>query len=43
MTDVVRYRLPFGFVGRLARATFVARDAEKIFNYRSKGVASLFG
>ncbi len=39
MTDVVRYRLPFGVLGRLVRATFVDRDVEKIFNYRYEKIA----
>ena len=43
MTDVVRYRLPFGILGRLAQAMFVDRDVEKIFDYRYEKIAALFG
>jgi ligand-binding SRPBCC domain-containing protein len=34
MTDVVRYRLPFGPIGRAAHALKVRRDLERIFDYR---------
>lgn len=43
MTDVVRYRLPCGIFGTIAQATFVDRDIEKIFDYRSIKIAALFG
>jgi ligand-binding SRPBCC domain-containing protein len=38
--DRVRYALPFGAVGRLAHRLFVARDLERIFDYRRHAVAS---
>jgi hypothetical protein len=34
MTDVVRYRLPFGMIGRAVHALKVRRDVEQIFDYR---------
>ena len=38
--DRVRYALPFGAVGRLAHRLFVARDLERIFDFRMRAVAS---
>ena len=35
MTDEVRWRLPFGWLGRLA-APLVARDVRRIFTYREE-------
>src|SRR3954452_9077700 len=35
MRDTVRYALPFGFAGRLARRLVVARDLDRIFDYRA--------
>jgi ligand-binding SRPBCC domain-containing protein len=40
MRDTVRYALPLGPVGELARRAFVARDLERIFDFRA---ASLRG
>jgi hypothetical protein len=42
MTDVVRYRLPFGWIGRAVRALKVRRDVERIFDYRCERIAGLF-
>lgn len=42
MTDVVRYRLPFGLIGRAVHALKVRRDVEKIFDYRFKRIKELF-
>ncbi len=42
MTDIVRYRLPFGPFGRLVRALVVRRDLTRIFDYRSQRVNQLF-
>jgi ligand-binding SRPBCC domain-containing protein len=41
LTDRVRYAIPFGPAGELARAFFVARDLERIFDYRRDAVATL--
>jgi ligand-binding SRPBCC domain-containing protein len=38
--DRVRYALPFGWVGRLVHRLFVARDLERIFDFRTRAVAS---
>ena len=43
MTDVVRYRLPLGSLGRIANALKVRRDLERIFDYRRERIAALFG
>lgn len=39
--DVVRYAIPFGFLGRLARAGWVRADLEAIFDYRAQRVTEL--
>jgi ligand-binding SRPBCC domain-containing protein len=41
MRDVVRYALPLGPLGELARRLFVARDLEAIFDYRAQRIAEL--
>ena len=42
MTDVVRYRLPFGMIGRAVHALKVRRDVERIFDYRFLRINQLF-
>jgi ligand-binding SRPBCC domain-containing protein len=39
--DRVRYAIPFGPAGELARALFVADDLERIFDHRREAVAAL--
>ena len=39
--DRVRYALPLGPLGGLARAAFVKRDLERIFDYRAQAVRKL--
>jgi ligand-binding SRPBCC domain-containing protein len=34
MTDTVRYKLPFGFIGRIVHALIVRKQVERIFEYR---------
>jgi ligand-binding SRPBCC domain-containing protein len=41
--DSVDYLLPFGPLGRLAHAAFVARDLERIFDFRRDAVRRLLG
>ena len=36
MRDTVRYALPFGPLGEVAHRLFVARDLERIFDYRRR-------
>ena len=43
MSDVVRYRLLFGPLGRLVNALVVRRDVEGIFEYRNRRIAEIFG
>jgi ligand-binding SRPBCC domain-containing protein len=41
MRDVVRYALPLGGLGELARRVLVARDVAAIFDYRAQRVPAL--
>ena len=41
MRDIVRYALPLGPLGELARRAFVARDLRAIFDHRQRRVAEL--
>jgi ligand-binding SRPBCC domain-containing protein len=43
MTDVVRYRLPFGPLGRLVHVLKVRNDVRAIFDYRRRQIEELFG
>lgn len=40
--DRVRYAIPFGPLGEIARSLFVERDLEQIFDYRRDAVAEAF-
>jgi ligand-binding SRPBCC domain-containing protein len=42
ISDVVRYSLPFGLLGRVMHALKVRSDVEGIFAYRRKRTAELF-
>lgn len=42
MTDVVRYRLPFGILGRWINRVMVRRDLQRIFDYRNEQIRALF-
>ena len=42
MTDVVRYTLPFGFLGRIVHAMKVRGDVVRIFDYRRTRIGELF-
>jgi len=42
MTDLVRYRLPFGLLGRAVHALKVRSDVEQIFDYRFERIGELF-
>jgi uncharacterized protein len=41
MTDVIRYKLPLGLVGRLFAQAWVDNDVENIFSFRRKVVGKL--
>ena len=43
MTDIVHYRIPFGFIGNIANKMFVGKQLQNIFEYRFKKVEELFG
>jgi hypothetical protein len=43
MRDYVKYELPLGFLGQIARSLFVRRSLEKIFDYRRRAVTEIFG
>ncbi len=42
MTDRVRYRMGWGFIGRVVTALWVRRDVAKIFEYRKQVLAERF-
>ena len=42
MTDIVRYRLPLGMIGRLAHRLKVSRDVERIFDCRAQCIQEIF-
>ena len=41
--DTVLYRMPYGPLGEIAQRVLVARDLERIFDYRRDAVARLLG
>ena len=41
--DCVNYRLPFGFLGRIAHGVVVRKQLEAIFAFRQKAIAEIFG
>lgn len=43
MTDIVHYKNPLGFLGRIANALFVKKKLDGIFDYRFKKVEQMFG
>lgn len=43
MTDIVHYKVPLGFLGRIANALFVKRKLKQIFDFRFQKVEDLFG
>jgi ligand-binding SRPBCC domain-containing protein len=42
MTDMVHYKLPLGFLGRLTHRFFVEKQLNSIFNYRLKALKARF-
>lgn len=43
MEDLIYYKVPFGFLGRLVHPIIVKPQLEKIFEFRSKKLVALFG
>lgn len=43
MTDIVHYKLPYGFVGKLVNKLMVRKQLDDIFKFRSAAVARIFG
>lgn len=43
MTDMVRYRLPLGILGRAMHLMKVRRDVERIFDFRLERIREVFG
>ena len=43
MTDIVHYKIPFGFIGEFANSIFVKSQLRKIFEYRFQKVEEIFG
>ncbi len=43
MTDIIHYKNPLGFIGRIANNLFVKKKLDTIFKYRFKKVEELFG
>ena len=40
--DNVKYKIPFGYLGKIANLLWVARDLDKIFLYRKRAIANFF-
>ena len=43
MTDIVHYKLPLGFLGKLVEPLIVRPKLEQIFNYRTQVISEVFG
>ena len=43
MEDIIDYKIPLGFLGRLMHPILVKPKLEEIFNYRQKQLTKLFG
>lgn len=43
MEDIIDYKLPFGFLGRMLHPILVKPKLTEIFNYRTKKLNELFG
>lgn len=42
MTDIIHYKLPFGWIGRLVNNLIVKKKLERIFDYRREKLDDLF-
>ena len=43
MTDIIHYKIPLGFIGKMANSFLVKKMLNKIFEYRYKKAEELFG
>jgi ligand-binding SRPBCC domain-containing protein len=43
ISDRVEYQLPMGIIGRLAHGMIVGRQLQRIFAYRQRAIARIFG
>ena len=43
MLDIIDYKIPLGFIGRLVNPILVKPKLNEIFNYRKKKLVELFG
>ena len=43
MTDIVDYKIPFGFLGRILHPLLVFPKLNEIFEYRKKALIEIFG
>lgn len=43
MTDIIHYKNPLGFIGRIGNSLYVQKKLDGIFDYRFKKVEELFG
>lgn len=43
MTDIVHYKIPFGFLGDIAQWLFIGRQLHQIFEFRKQAVEEKFG
>ena len=42
MTDILHYKVPFGFIGRIVNALFIRKKINEIFSYRYNKLEELF-
>lgn len=42
MIDIVHYKIPFGFIGKIANTLFVKAKLKKIFDFRYQKIEELF-
>jgi len=43
MTDLIVYKPPFGWIGKLANKLFISKKIEEIFDYRKEALIHIFG
>jgi ligand-binding SRPBCC domain-containing protein len=43
ITDIIHYKLPFWYMGKIVKSLIVKRQLQKIFEYRSQKMKEIFG